>query len=269
MSRVYWHGQHVTSELLGSERAYMGVLCTDLAMPVVSQRYLGTLPHPFTRVLPPGEPSWPVTSDENVRLYLGDYRASLIFDGARHDAFEVVLNTVIATESPALCLLARLHGSCEIHAWVAEEDREWLAGVIEAARVSNIYRPGMGWESVVEHLRNGDGGPVVTSYSVCDSFPSMGACDWMDPGWPPEMVENNAYDYEALSDSQKDAVGARQEAWYELPDDEQWRLAMEGLERQGYLRITPENLTKQGFRSGKSLWDAVASDEWRGSQADE
>jgi hypothetical protein len=267
VSRIYWHGQHQTSELLGSERAYMGTLCTDMAMPAVSRRFLGNDPHPFRRILAPGAAPW-LDSDERLRTYLGQSGdEDLIFDGGRHDVFATVLNTVIATESPVLCLLARLHGSCEIHAWVAEEDREWLAGVIDTGRESNILRADMGWESVSAHLRNGDGGPVVTSYSVCDAFPSMGACDWMDPAWPAEMVASNSYDYSELTAAQKEAVDARQDEWYELDRDEQWRLAFEGLQSDPYRRITPENLTKQGFHSGKSLWDATVSEEWRSHKA--
>lgn len=259
MSRIYFNGQRHTSEVLGSERAYMGGLCTDVAMVAVSRRYLGGEPHPFARVMAPDAAGWTPKDDGQVRLLLSGSEGDLLFGGQRRDVFSTVLNTVVATRSPALCLLARLHGACEIHTWVAEEHRDWLAGVIEQGRDDNIFRPGQGWESVVEHLRNGDGGPVVTSYSVCDSFPSAPR-EWMDAAWPAEQV--GTYDYSALNDEQREANDARAEAWYDLDEDEQWRLGMESLKREPSLQITPENLTTQGFMSGASLWDAAASPEW-------
>lgn len=268
MSRIYWHSKDHTSELLGAERAYMGSLCHDLAAPIVGDKYPSGGEHQFTRIMARSERdqthAWTPSTDDQVRLYLWGSNRSLHFDGEDHEAFGAVLNTVIATESPTLCLLARLEGSCELHAWVAEEDRDWLASVIDAGRENNIYRAGMGWEQVAKHLRNGDGGPVITSYSVTDSFPSMSTCGWMDPAWPADMVAKNSYDYGALTEAQQEAISARQDEWYELDDDERWRLSFEGLQRNRYLQITPENLTKQGFYKGKSLWDAATSPEWRG-----
>lgn len=240
MSAIYFESMDETSMLYGSERAYMGVRCTDLASVVVSRRgfHKGDL-HQFTNLMGPSKVDLRlgIRTDEQVRSYLSvninDY---LVFNGERHGVFETVLNTVIATGSPALCLLAVIHGSCEIHGWVDECDRAWLADVISQGRADNILRPEQGWENVAEHLRNGDGGPIVMSYSVTAEFPNRHVAGW-------EGAEDN---------------------WYDLGSDEQWRMGVAGLKKSPYRhrQITPENLTRQGFTTGKSLWDAVQSPEW-------
>lgn len=240
MSRIYWHGKHHTSELLGRERAYMGVLCSDLANPILTGRGTGQ-PHPIERLLPPGKSLFAMRDpNEAARMYLTSLLDDnqLVFSGETHSTFDLTLNTVIATGSPYLALLARLHGTCELHGWVAEGDREWLADLIDGGRERNIFRSGMGWESVAEHLRNGDGGPVVTSYSVCDSFPSAPV------GW----------------------VGDHEDAWYDLDDETQWDTAFAAL--NPYLQITPENLTEQTFYPGKTFWDVAESPEWLGLEVE-
>lgn len=265
MSRIYWHGQHFESELLGSERAYMGLLSEDIARQVVGRSFGGE--HPISRLLPPGV-MLPAYRDIEyaVRMFFSGVmdRNELVWGGTKHSVGDLVLNTAIATGSPYLSLLARLHGYCESHAWVAEEDREWLAGVIDGGRAVNIFRPGMGWESVAEHLRNGDGGPVVTSYSVCDGFPSNPP-GWMDEAWPPEQV--GKWHYDELTEEQMQAVGARGDAWYDISKDEQWRIAFEAVQENWWLRITPDNLTQPMFSGTATLWDAVASPEYRGELA--
>jgi hypothetical protein len=41
--------------------------------------------------------------------------------------------------------LARLHGQCEVHGWVAGKNRAWLADIIETGRETAILRDDMGW----------------------------------------------------------------------------------------------------------------------------
>lgn len=266
MSRIYWHGEHHDSELRGSERAYMGITCEDIAGQVVRIGFGER--HPFENLLPPGAslPNLRGDREESVRTYLRSFMGdnTLIFGGQTHHVFDLVLNTVIATGSPYLALLARLHGTCEAHAWVAEEHRDWMAEIITEGRRRNIFRPDQGWESVADHLRNGDGGNVYTSYSVCDQFPSTPE-GWMDQAWPPEQI--GRWDYSALTEEQEAAVSARQDEWLELPDAEQWRLSAEAVHAKWWLQMTPDNLTQPVFTTGATLWDAVASSEWRGEVA--
>ena len=93
-------------------------------------------------------------------------------DGTPLRGFDLQLNTVLAFGSDPACLFARLDGQCELHAYVEAPHRAWLAAVIEAGRASGLYRVGAGWEDVVALLRSRDDEPVVTSYSVTESFPS-------------------------------------------------------------------------------------------------
>lgn len=137
--------------------------------------------------------------------------------------------------------VARIHGQCEIHAYVEGEDRDWLAGQIENAlrtgllrdivppAEENEYRPAWdtGWRKVIDLLRSRDDGPVVTSYSVCEGFPNLTLVrqeeTWQPtkPSWEPE------------------------EEWYDLPSEEQWSTALAALrkkeERGSWLRLQPAN----------------------------
>jgi len=265
MSRIYWHGQHSKSELLGSERAHMGLLCHGIAEQVVGRGGFGD-EHPISRLLPPGV-TLPAYRDLDYRVHMylsGVMDGKLVWGGKEHSVGDLALNTVIATGSPYLSLLARLHGYCESHAWVAEGDREWLAGIIDGGRAVNILRSNMGWESVAEHLRNGDGGPVVTSYSVTDSFPSP-PLRWMDEAWPAEQI--GKWHYSELTEEQMAAVDAWSESWYDIPNAEQWRIAFAALQDDWWLQLTPDNLCQPMFSGTESLWDAVSSPEYLGVPA--
>jgi hypothetical protein len=88
------------------------------------------------------------------------------------DVFDLVLNTAEILGSDAVRFLARMHGQCEIHAWIESCDREWAAGIIEDGLENRVMRPDMGWDAVTALLRDGRDTPVVMSYSVCDEFPS-------------------------------------------------------------------------------------------------
>lgn len=99
-------------------------------------------------------------------------------EGEPLNTFELVLNAALRVGGDAIKLFARLYGQCELHAWVAQANRRWLADIIEAGRASNIMRGPDAlrewgtWEGVIALLRNTrkHPGPVVTSYSVCDTF---------------------------------------------------------------------------------------------------
>jgi hypothetical protein len=108
---------------------------------------------------------------------------------------EVHLNTILA---------ARLTGQCEVNAWIAGEDRKWLADLIDAGRATR-YPPEIaysaylrsnplfaddpsingsydGWPGVVDFLRAGDS-TVVLDSSITDGFPDITHAAWpADPG---------------------------------------------------------------------------------------
>jgi len=135
-------------------------------------------------------------------------------------AFELQLNTAKLLGSDPLKLFAKLHGQCEIHCYVEEKNREWLAGIIRDGLRMRLYRPDMNWENLIALLDDVKGapGPVVSYYSVSDYF-------------PPSIDEDG--DGEPVYD---------------------WKLSMKDLRAVGDLEISPEKLGEL-FGSGKSIFD--------------
>lgn len=198
-----------------------------------------------------------------VKLHIGDVRL--------HSG-DVDLNTALAFGSEEIALAAKIHGWCESHLWIDGCDRKWLADLIDRGLSKAIFRKGIwyedypeagqrkwssqGWEDVAELLRETEDGPVVLSYSVCDSFPNAEVSTWM-PAWP-DGVEHR---WDALSEEQQREREERQEAWYELPDDERWDRAMEGLRAsKPWLRLSPETLTETTFYIPVTVYDILAPD---------
>lgn len=139
--------------------------------------------------------------------------AKLTLNGESFGLFDLQLNSALAIGGNALRLAARLHGQCEIHCYVEGPNRVWLAGMIEDALTKHIFRKDHGWEGAITLLRKADDSPVVCSYSVCEQFPNSGVAEWSAP--EDEDGEEN------------------HDAWYDLPHDERWNLAMEGLRKNG------------------------------------
>lgn len=143
-----------------------------------------------------------------------------------HDIFEVCLNTLIEMGSPPVQLIARLAGSAADHCWIAGPNRAWLAGVIEHGRKWDLLRSGMNWEEVASLLRQRADEPIVTSGMVMETFPN------------PRLA--------GRASTQKD--------WYDLPYDQRWKLAFEGLRWLPDLEITSERLGSQGFGTGMTAF---------------
>ena len=135
------------------------------------------------------------------------------------------------TGSDVIKLLARLHAQCDIHAYVRGKNRNWFADIIEHGREYNILRKDQGWEEIVKMLRKNDRETVVTSYSVCESFPNAGVADWKAP-------YNKEYDEPDW------------DKWYDISDDRQWYLALRGLRKNGskLIEFCPE--TRNDVRFG-------------------
>lgn len=229
MSRIYFHSPSGTAELRGSERAYMGYLCAQMALAVFDPHEYGRAEvlgrvwqHPY-----PSAAKFPETFTTHVRIG-GDRVPFTLPDSREADIFTVNLNTALALGNDAIRLCARLHGQCEIHAWVDGHNREWLAGVIEGGRSAGVLRADQGWEGVVSFLRARQDEPVVTSYAVTDSFPNR---------------------YSAVGTYGDEAT---EDAWHDLPREERWKTAMEGLRLRGDgLEMRPDCWTFQDFYFGR------------------
>lgn len=212
MSRISFSSPSGTARLRGSERAYAGILIADLTYAAFSPT--GWEDDPLFRVTQFQNAEYGGTG--GARRFKNDFRTSLLMgwggtpfrlpgrdEGEQPDSFTVSLNTVLAMGNDPICLLAHLHGQCELHGWVDGPNRAWLAAIIEQGRATGILRDGLGWEAVSAFLRSSASEPVVTSYSVTDSFPNSYVAGYTDD---------------------KDGDG-----WYDLPHDEQWDMALARL----------------------------------------
>lgn len=181
MSSITFHSfDHGDARLSGAERAYMRRFASRLAlaqMLTITQMDRERLVARIRNAHVFRDPYWE-----------GDFAAwfSTTFDGEVRvegewiGCTELALNTMLSCASDPFSVMARLHGSCESHAFVEPEDFEWFARTIEAGREHNLFRPRMGWDKVADLARRASGSawPIVTSYSVTDSFPGPNEDEW-------------------------------------------------------------------------------------------
>lgn len=217
MSRIYFHTPAETAAVSGRERGLLSNLCSNALLFALGDLDFHDGAQPWIlKHLPSGcylhqHPdinsikTWlRVSSGSDARLYLR---------GESFDLFDVQLNSATVLGGDALKLAAKIHGQCEIHCYVEGTNRNWLASLIEDALNKAIFRKDLGWEEVITLLRKADGSPVVCSYSVCEQFPNAGVANWTPP---------------------KDEDGDdNHDAWFDLPNEEQWSLAMDGLRKHG------------------------------------
>lgn len=197
MSRIYFHTPTETAELLGSEHAHAGLFSENLGFGVLEdmcdEDELGALVglprrHPMLR----------------VSLRYAD-KPLLEHNGVRITAWPLLLNTALIVGNDAVKLLTRISAQCEIHGWIAGEDRDWMADIIEDGRRLGIFRVRQGWEEVVAMLRRNDREPVVLSYSVTDEFPNYPSSTW-EP--PIGLEDDEIYEaYDQITAEQKWAHG--------------------------------------------------------------
>lgn len=238
-----------------------------------------------------GRPGGPRTFEMYQRLKQtlstrlnGRMSANLTVGGHELSIADINLNTALAAGSPAVQLAAKINGWCESHLWIDGPDRAWLAGIIKDALDKGIYRRGLwyadqpdtprdkwsdqGWGAIVDDLLSRDDEPVVLSYSVCDQFPNREAAGWEPPtlpdDWRPDWADGDGYNewQEMLADEQAGIRrSAERDAWYDLPDDERWRLALDGLKANSpWLQLTPESLGDQCFGVPLTVYDVLAQD---------
>lgn len=266
MSRVYFHSPSGTAELRGSERAWLGALVTDVAVGVLDLQNTSRIDRLKQLIAPDNYMSrqdttgqgWMLTwaRDYETAFKVGMREGLMSWKGTHLSTFSMQLNTACVLGNDQLKLAARIHGQCEIHAWVDGPNRAWLAGIMQAGVDAGIYRKGLtysmsgewqsqGWEDVIALLRSRDDQPVVMSYSVCDGFPSQYVGDWM---------ARRADDVDEDDHS---------DAWYDLPSEEQWARSMAALRASSDgLEIKPDDWGSFRFTHELSVLDLYA-DDWQ------
>lgn len=288
MSRVYFHSLSGEAELHGSERAHLGALCDEIAVGLLGldgfrakeswQPLINPAHHMARLTFRPG--GWRQTFETSFRTGstgtpLLVWRSKPITTGT------LILNTALAVGNDAVKLAARLHGQCEIHAWVDGKNRAWLADIMQSGLDCGVFRHGFpfrdgpgpdapekwstqGWEEVMALLRSRDDEPVVTSYSVGDTFPNRDVAGWQPPPGSelrPSWIESHEWNELSEEEREEYHVDAANELWDELDGGQQWELAMTGLRnRPGMLELTPDNWHRFHFRHGLTVLDLRAHD---------
>lgn len=183
MSAIYFHTETKTVAVRGSERALFGNICSALVWDV-----LGPYWKDVKILFPPdhyvhGDGTQGNEQNVEIAVHVSGMSGPLSLDGQPINMFFVELNTALTMGSDYVKLAARLHGQCEVHAWVAGKNRAWLARIVEQGVNSGFYRSDAGWVEVVNFLNENDVDPVVTSYSVCDQFPNADIAHVIDSAW--------------------------------------------------------------------------------------
>lgn len=213
--------------------------------------------------------------------------------GHRLHSFDIGFNTALACGSPSVQLAAKLYGWGEGHCFFEGEDRAWAADVIDEGLKYGVLRRAIwyvdgvcdgpiawhperklssqGWEGVQEFLRARDDEPVVLWYSVADEFPNRGIAGWepspMPEGWHPDWADNEGgmveweRDYPEADDRLECYTEHAGELWDEIPEQERWDRAMEGLRRtRPWARISLESLGDVFFGPPVTIYDLFAPD---------
>jgi hypothetical protein len=227
----------------------MGVVCADVAMAAISGRWESVQ----DRMTPQARAQFGGNRNREMlraSLRMGeDFGGPVLFhlEGEPLRGLSLMLNTVLVLGSDPLCLMARLDGQCEMHAYVEGPHRGWLARVIEDGLSTGLFRKELpptdkesepaptGWTDVVTLLRARDDQPVVTSYSVSGWFPNPGICDWEPP------------------------PGSDCDAWYDLDPAKQWEMGMAALRAtpDSGLELRPDRL-RYPFGHCRTLLDVFA-----------
>lgn len=233
MSSVYFHTPNDTARLHGSERAYFAQLCQGLTWSIFDY-YAEWDMDKLLILFPASHYVHKMSTPEAVRTaFFATMFTELKIGDRAIDSFALSLNTALALGSDAVKLAARIHGECELHCWVSGANRQWLAGIIQQGLDCRLYRQAQGWDDVMALLVADSDSPAVLSYSGCERFPNSTVANWTSPD-------------------------DDDEAWYELPKDEQWRLAFEGLSANEWLEMAPDRWTDYCFADGYTAMDLVA-----------
>lgn len=287
MSRVYFHSPSGDAELLGAERAYAGCMVSDLASGLWRSAFVRAEDSmiQLTRGTDLYDDRDPMRRAQFADRFKLAFRVGqeglLTWRGKDISGFSLALNTAIQIGDDPVKFLARMHGQCELHSYVEGPNRAWLADIIERGLKTGVFRDGMGWDTPPNHphgkgagviplLRSRDDEPVVMSYSVCDGFPNWEITDWQPPAdadLTPTWAKEEPQEWASLTEDEQDDYhrSAVDELWGDLPEEERWATAMDGLRRRSeidMLELKPDNWDDYRFGHELTVLDLQAKN-WR------
>ena len=216
MSAIYFHTPGGTATVRGSERTLAGSFAKHaleyaLRLPGID---IPSMPHPMHKLLTPKAREYSklisLTELLSSEGFIGNELVTM--SNKPVDLWTTGLNTGLILAAPAMKLLLRVHGTCELHSFIQGTHRAWLATLIQEGLAQRVLSAGAGWDSVAELCLQSSFEPVVLSYSACEQFPNRHAA--LRGGWVQEP---------------KDPEG---ELWYKLSIKERWSTAWRGLEKE-------------------------------------
>lgn len=221
MSRVYFTSRSGgEAELRGWERAYCAGLAEDLFVGLLGDDSFASM-EPEWRLIPESD-SKTRQKEQRVgglamwfKLARNDWDGSkttfITLDGEKISPYMLMMNTALAVGNLPIQFMTVLNAQCEIHGYMEGEDRAWIASIIRDGRASGIMRPNSGWEEVATFLEAADDEPVVTSYSVTESFPNFHLA------------------YDGMGDLDDLEYTTEFKAWEGMTHEQRWDRSMEGL----------------------------------------
>lgn len=249
MSRIYFTSEKEETEVHGRERARFGCMISDMGLTPLLPLCMSYTDSPpkifellpedcYLRTVPSKSREWYGRDAHDFeRAFRTWYRGAdadndmLEVYGIKHNIFDISLNTAIVMGSDPIKMGARIHGQCEIHAYIEGTNRAWVASIIEQGLDTHVYSNDVGWEPTIEMLKKEDNSPVVMSYSVCDEFPNQDVVNYKD-----------------------------ETAWHELTSHERWDLAMGELRKQNSgLEIRPDYWENYRFGDMATSFDIIAA----------
>lgn len=222
MSKIYFHARDCEAEVSGSERFFMGGMLDALAFSTLDhsdlkKRIKFTKDHYIKNKIESESDLSPAEKQSlQNAIQFGTDGAILLWDELTKNyqsPFTWQLNQAWRLGSDPVRLCARIHGQCEIHAWIQKDNYSWMATIIRMALKYKILREEirgapLGWDNVLKLLKDTKSEYVVLSYSVTNSFPDG---DLLDMG----------------------------DEFYDLSADEQWDKCIVELTKNKGLEITP------------------------------